>query len=196
MANLAKRVTFVSVLLLATAMVAFSRPPAGSMDAPKSGFRAEILMDLGQLEQKYVDLAGAVPAEKYSWRPGDGVRSVGEVYAHIIGANYMFMGMLGAKPPMKMNPDLEKTSTGKEDVSKMLKPSFDFVRTTVIGLSDNDLEKTTQMFGNTVTYRMVLLAEMGHLHEHLGQSIAYARTNNVVPPWTAAEQAAMKKNAK
>jgi hypothetical protein len=25
---------------------------------------------------------------------------------------------------------------------------------------------------------------VGHLHEHLGQLIAYARSNNVVPPWS------------
>ena len=44
------------------------------------------------------------------------------------------------------------------------------------------------MFGKMVTYRDVILTQLGHLHEHLGLSIAYARMNNVVPPWTTARQ--------
>ncbi len=165
--------------------------------APKAGFRAELLGQVSEVEKKIEDLAAAVPADKYSWRPGEGVRSVSEVYVHIIGSNYFFMTFLGIKPPMKMDPAMEKNVTDKAEIAKMFKPSFDHVRNAVLNLSDDDLEKTTEMFGNTVTYRTVLVTELTHLHEHLGQSIAYARVNNVVPPWTAAEQAAAaKKNAK
>jgi len=199
MRGIMKCLGLVAVILLTGVLTDFARAQgdAMKMDAPKKGFRAEALMDLAQLEKKFEDLASAVPAEKYSWRPGDGVRSAGEVFAHITGANYMFMGFLGAKPAMKMDPGMEKTATSKDDVVKNLAPSFEFVRTTISGLSDNDLEKTTKMFGYTVSYRMVIMTELGHLHEHLGQSIAYARTNQVVPPWTAAAEAASaKKDAK
>lgn len=161
--------------------------------APKSGFRAEILWQLDEVQKKTEDLAAAVPAEKYAWRPSDGVRSISEVYMHIVGANYFFMTFVGVKPPMKMDPGMEKTVTDKSEIAKMLKPSFDHVRNTVLKLSDKDLDKTTDMFGNTTTYRNVLITEIAHLNEHLGQSIAYARMNNVVPPWTAAEQAAAAK---
>ncbi|MGA9118628.1 MAG: DinB family protein [Bacteroidota bacterium] len=172
-------------------------PTADAMaTAPTKGIRAEILWQLTDLEKKFEDLAAAMPADKYSWRPMEGVRSVSEVYTHIIGANYLFMSFLNIKPPMKMDPAMEKNVTDKDAIAKMFKPSFDHVRTAVIGLSDKDLEKTTKMFGSPATYRAVLLAEIGHLHEHLGQSIAYARMNNVVPPWTAAEQAAAKKDTK
>ena len=161
--------------------------------APKSGFRAEILWQLDDVGKKIEDLAAAVPAEKYSWRPSEGVRSVSEVYTHAAGANYFFMTFLGVKPPMKMDPGMEKTVTDKAEVVKMLQPSFDHVRNTVLKISDKDLDKTTDMFGNTTTYRNVLITEIAHLHEHLGQSIAYARMNGVIPPWTAAEQAAAAK---
>ncbi len=191
------RLLVVVGFLLTNVVMSLGGSPAAGMkaDAPKAGFRAEVLMDLSQLEKKFEDLSNAMPADKYNWRPEEGVRSVGEVYSHIIGANYMFMGFLGAKPSTPMNPDMEKT-TSKDDIAKMMKPSFDFVRTTINSLTDEDLDKTTTMFGNTVTYRMVLLVEIGHLHEHLGQSIAYARMNKVVPPWTAAEEAAAKKAGK
>ncbi len=161
--------------------------------APKSGFRAEILWQLDDVQKKTEELAEAVPTEKYSWRPADGVRSISEVYMHVVGANYFFMTFLGVKPPMKMDPGMEKTVTDKAEITKMLKPSFDHVRTAVLNLSDKDLDKKADMFGNATTYRNVLVTEIAHLHEHLGQSIAYARMNDVVPPWTAAEQAAAAK---
>ncbi len=167
------------------------------VSAPKTGFRAEILDNLSDIEKKLEDLAGAVPADKFSWRPGEGVRSVGQVYVHIVGSNYFFMSFLGVKPPVKLSRNMEDSITTKDQIIPMLKPSFDHVRATITKLSDKDLDKETKMFGNPATYRAVLLTEISHLHEHLGQSIAYARMNNVVPPWTAAAQAAAaKKGAK
>jgi uncharacterized damage-inducible protein DinB len=165
---------------------------AGETKAPTSGFRADFLWQLDDARKKIEDLATAVPEEKYSWRPAEGVRSIGEVYNHIAGSNYFFMTFIGIKPPMKMDPDMEKKVTSKEETLKMLKASFAHVRQAVIELQDKDLEKTAEMFGNTVSYRNVLLTEMSHVHEHLGQSIAYARSNGVVPPWTAAQEAASK----
>lgn len=167
--------------------------PEKTPAAPKSGFRAEALWQLDDVQKKIEDLAAAVPAEKYSWRPAEGVRSISEAYTHIAGANYFFMTFVGVKPPMKMDPGMEKTVTDKAEIGAMLKPSFDHVRTAVLNLSDKDLDKKTDMFGMSTTYRNVLVTEIAHLHEHLGQSIAYARMNGVVPPWTAAEQAAAAK---
>ena len=191
MARLIKHAALIALLLSLGTMVSYSADTKSEKTptAPKSGFRAEILANLSDVEKKIEDLAHAVPAEKYSWRPGEGVRSVGQVYVHIIGSNYLFMRFLGAKPPMKLSPSMEDSVSEKAQIIPMLKPSFEHFRTTVANLPDEDLDKHTEMFGSTVTYRTVLLAALTHLHEHLGQSIAYARMNNVVPPWTAARQA-------
>src|SRR6266852_1882163 len=57
-----------------------------SAAAPTSGFRAEFLEGITYYEQRYTRLAEAMPTEKYAWRPAEGVRSVGEVFTHIIAA--------------------------------------------------------------------------------------------------------------
>jgi len=190
MVGLMKRAVILALFVSLGVMQSYPGDPKSDKGpaAPKEGFRAELLWNLGDVEKKIEDLAGAVPADKYSWRPGEGVRSVSGVYMHVVGGNYFFMTFLGVKPPMKLNPAMEDSVTDKAEIVKMLKPSFDHVRNTIINLSDKDLDKKTEMFGNTVTYRTVLLTEITHLHEHLGQSIAYARSNNVVPPWTAEAQ--------
>ncbi len=191
MAGHMKRLVLACLCLTFGVMVSFAGDPKTEKPSPepKSGFRADILGQINFVEKRIEDLAEAMPADKYAWRPGDGVRSVSEVYMHIVGANYLFMTFVGVKPPMKMDPGMEKSVTDKTEITAKLKPSFEHFRAGVIGLSDKDLDKTASVFGNTMTYRNVLITAIAHLHEHLGQSIAYARVNGVVPPWTAAEQA-------
>jgi len=140
-------------------------------------------------------LAEAIPAEKYAWRPADGVRSVGEVYVHVAGGNYLLGSMLGVKRPEGTGPDMEKKIRDKATIVPGLKASYDYVRGAIEGLSDADLDKKVNFFGTEITERAVLLRALGHSHEHLGQSIAYARMNGITPPWTAAEAAAEKKAA-
>ena len=156
--------------------------------APASGVRAELLRQLEDAEKKFVALAEAIPQEKYSWRPGEGVRSVSEVYMHVASANYNIPQAAGFKPPAGLESDLEKI-TDKAKVLDLLKRSFEHIRQAVLRTADADLDKSVKLFGNSTTVRDVFLTLVTHAHEHLGQSIAYARLNNIVPPWTAARQA-------
>lgn len=157
--------------------------------APTSGLRAELVKQCNDLEKKFLDLAQAVPQEKYSWRPGEGVRSVSEVYMHVVGANYFFPSFVGVKSPAGLSRDMEKTVTEKAKVVEMLKKSFEHLRRAILSKADSDLDSPAKLFGQETTVRDVLLTTVTHMHEHLGQSIAYARMNGVVPPWSAAEQA-------
>jgi uncharacterized damage-inducible protein DinB len=91
---------------------------------------------------------------------------------------------MGVKAPQGLNPAMEKTVTEKAKVVETLKASFAHVRKAVTDLPDADLGKATKMFGQSTTYEGVLFLIANHMHEHLGQSIAYARTNGVVPPWS------------
>ena len=161
-------------------------PLPNSATIPKVGFRAEYLRDLDDLQQKIEDLAAAMPQSKYAWRPEEGVRSVSEVYLHIAGSNYFLATFVGVKPPANL-PDFDKI-TEKARVLDELRKSFDHIRNAAINTPDSDLETQIKMFGATTTKRAAFITILNHLHEHLGQSIAYARINGVVPPWSRKEQ--------
>jgi uncharacterized damage-inducible protein DinB len=173
------------VFTLLTPLAAQEKPRG--KEAAK-GFRGEFLAQLDEVEKKVVDLAEATPQEKFGWRPAEGVRSVSEVYMHLAGANYLFATFVGVKSPAGISRDMEKSVTEKAKVVEMLKQSFEHIRQVAMNTSDADLNKPAQMFGNETTVRGVLFTVALHMHEHLGQSIAYARMNGVVPPWTAARQ--------
>ena len=70
-----------------------------------------------------------------------------------------------------------------------LKQSFAHLRQALLTVSDTDLDKSAKLFGNNTSVRNVFLTLVTHAHEHLGQAIAYARMNNITPPWTAAREA-------
>jgi uncharacterized damage-inducible protein DinB len=137
------------------------------------------------VEKKIVALAEAMPQEKYDWRPAEGVRSVADVYMHIAQGNYLVPSLAGVKPPAGLDlMKYDKAATNKADVVTALHASFDHARKFVKGVSDSDLAKEVDLFGQKKTIRDLLLAELEHSHEHLGQSIAYARMNGVKPPWS------------
>ena len=173
----------IGLMLLTLPVFAATRaqnpPPPGPKAA--TGFRGEFHEQLAEVEEKIVRLAEATPADKFKWRPAGDIRSISEVYMHIAGGNYFLSTFLGAKAPAHAG-DIEKRITRKADVIAELKKSFDHLHAAVE--STNDLEKPVKMFGKTQTGRAVMITMLNHLHEHLGQSIAYARMNSVVPPWS------------
>jgi uncharacterized damage-inducible protein DinB len=160
---------------------------AQEKQAAPGGFRGEFLGQVDDVEKKLVSLAEAVPQEKYSWRPAEGVRSVSEVYMHVAGSNYFFLSFIGVKPPA-MERGLEKSVTEKAKVVQFIKDAFAFAKTSVGNVKDADLDKEATMFGSKTTVRNVLFTLALHMHEHLGQSVAYARTCGVVPPWSMPEK--------
>jgi len=154
------------------------------------------LEDVAYYEQRYTKLAEAMPAEKYTWRPSEGVRSVGEVYTHIISANYGVARTLGTPPPAGFDPKAVAPLSGdKAKVQQALKESFAHFRGAILALSDADADKPQKMFNRETTLRGALMMIDRHWGEHLGQSIAYARVNGVVPPWTEEFQKQQQKPA-
>jgi uncharacterized damage-inducible protein DinB len=166
--------------------------PAAAGEAPAPGsMRAITLRQIGAAQEKLVALAEAMPADKYGWRPGEGVRSVGEVFMHVASANFWLPTFWGAKVPAGVDPrNLEKDGADKAKTVAALKQSFDFVHQAVNALPDSDLQKPIKIFGHDAIVAEAMMGIASHDHEHLGQAIAYARSNGIVPPWSVAEKGA------
>jgi hypothetical protein len=152
--------------------------------------RKQYLLDLDTLQSKFLALAQAFPAEKYSWRPAPGVRSVGEVFMHVASEYYVYAPMsFGAeRSPViaKGQPAIEafeKMST-KEDVLKHLKEGFAYAQSAVSGVEPAALAGQKKLFGGNYTIIETSLGMAADMHEHLGQLIAYARVNGIKPPWS------------
>ncbi len=160
---------------------------AATLSADGHAYREEALARVGQLESKYVSLAKATPASAMTWRPGAGVRSVSELFLHVAGANMGLTGAIGTPPPDGFDRNgYENSTTDPAKIAAELEKSFAHLRKAMAALPDGGADNPTKIFGRDSTMRGATWTLLEHLSEHLGQAIAYARSNDIVPPWTAA----------
>ena len=158
-----------------------SRAQAAPSTAP--GFVSEVMLQFESSMDKFIALAEAMPADKFGWSPGSGTMTVAKVYGHVARYNYLYPATsLGARTPDGRDADAAEDITDKAQLVTRLRESRDHVRQVVAGLR-NPAEGTTQ-YGRAVPQWSVLLQLVAHMNEHLGQSIAYARMNAIVPPWS------------
>ncbi len=143
---------------------------------------------VGFVQGQVVQLAEAFDESQYDWRPAEGVRSVRESLLHIASANYFLASKMGYAPPEDVDfMTMEAKITGKDNVIAALKKSNAFI------LDKITQEETTKLgeevdFGFMKMNRLSgLLVVLDHNGEHKGQLIAYARSNGVTPPWSAAQ---------
>jgi uncharacterized damage-inducible protein DinB len=164
--------------------VALSAPPVAGQSAPVD-FRDEVLVHFERSTRKLIALADAIPEDLYLWSPGEGVMSIAQVYMHIARYNYYYPETaLGISAPERMDvPNLE-TISDKAEVTRVLRRSVDHVRKLAKRMTENDLTETTILYGREIPGWSVLLQLIAHMNEHVGQSVAYARMNGVVPPWS------------
>ncbi|HET9305732.1 MAG TPA: DinB family protein [Candidatus Sulfotelmatobacter sp.] len=148
--------------------------------AQPAGIQTAFGKDAGTLSDKFAGLA-RVMSGKYDWKPGQGVRSVGDVFNLIVTENRMLVGVLSGTPNTGAKP---APINDPEKLQEALKASYVDLQKAITGLSDNDLQAPVKLFGRDMTKQGALMLILEDQHEHLGQSIAYARSNGVVPPWS------------
>jgi uncharacterized damage-inducible protein DinB len=171
-----KILTQYGVCALALALMA----PFAQAQAQPAGLQAAFGKDAGTLSDKFTGLA-RVMSGKYDWKPGQGVRSVSDVFNLIVKENGLLAGVLSGTPITAAPP---APITDPEKLQEALKTSYVNLQKAITGLSDNDLQTPVKLFGRDMTKQAALMLILEDQHEHLGQSIAYARTNGVVPPWS------------
>lgn len=137
------------------------------------------------VSRQLIVLAEATPAEKFTWRPAEGVRSMSEVYMHIALTNFDLLSVTGPKMPADItSDDMEKTVTTKADVIAWLKRSIEAVKTARAAVKPADLRRKVKVDNHDATVDSVYLRIIIHANEHMGQLVAYARMNGIVPPWS------------
>ena len=176
--------------LAVAALLALPLPLAAQA---RTGVMGDLISDVSEVETKIVGLAKALPAKAYEWRPAAGVRSTGEVLMHVSADNYFMPAMLGTNAPAETGVDgkayktaeaFEKRSMSRDQIIAELGKSFAFLKKAMTDTPDAKLDATIDAFGRKTTSRNMWVSTATHLHEHLGQLIAYARSNGVTPPWS------------
>ena len=172
-----------AALALACAVPAAAQTP---------GIITDLVGDVSGVEKKFIDLAKAIPSDKYDWRPAPGVRSIGEVLKHVASDNYLIPALLGTPADAstgittdyKTAQAYEARKMTKDEAIAELQKSFAHLKKAMNATPASKLDAPITFFGQPYTAQKGWVGGTTHLHEHLGQLIAYARSNGVKPPWS------------
>jgi hypothetical protein len=181
-----------ATLSLASLVCLAASSPARAQEVmPKdsaAAVKASFIADIETLRGKFVGLAEAFPQDKYTWRPMEGVRSVSEVLMLAAMEGYSFIpNSFGAKAAdLGSREEMGKlrTLSDKAQVIDHLNKGFAHAKKELEALDPATLTGKRKVMGRDLSVSDTALAIGGDLHEHLGQLIAYARTNHIVPPWS------------
>jgi len=173
----------------AAGLILLSRPMAAQMS---NAAMQDLLADVAQVERKLVGLANEMPAATYDWRPMEGVRSVGEVFLHVAADNYLLPTFDGIAAPASTGVTsdyataqaFEQRALSRDEIIAALQVSFGHLKEAMSAAGAKAADREVRLFGRTMTGQAMWILAVTHLHEHLGQAIAYARSNEVVPPWS------------
>jgi hypothetical protein len=180
----ARRIVVLIAVFVVGAVIASAQP---------GGVMADLAKDIAEVETKVVGLANAMPESAWDWRPGPGVRSVGEVFAHVAADNYFMPAALGTAAPKEVGISgtdyktvgaYEGRKRSRTEIIAEVQKSFAFLKAAIAAVPTDKLDAPMKIFGTDTTARATWIGTATHLHEHLGQLIAYARSNKVVPPWS------------
>jgi hypothetical protein len=180
----------VSSLALVLSLLSLGAQPAAAQT--RTGVAGELTKDLADIEKKIVGLAKALPESAWKWTPGPGARNTGEVFMHVAADNYFMPAAMGVSTPAEIGitkeyktaAAWEKKPLGRDQTIAELEKSFVFLKKALADAPDAKFDAPIEFFGDKTTIRGVWIATNGHLHEHLGQLIAYARGNKITPPWS------------
>ena len=190
--RLAVAAALVAACTSSLAAQAPAKPPRAAL-ASTAPLVVTLLKDIEGVSDKFVGLAKAIPAEKYDWRPAADVRSVREVLLHVASDNYLLPALAGTAAPawtgivltdFKSVERYEKRGLSRDSVVAELERSFVHLANAMAKTGAGNLADKVNMFGQQSPLQDLWILTTTHLHEHLGQSIAYARSNGVKPPWS------------
>lgn len=169
---------------LALVMMTQAVQAAQAQSAP-TDYRDEFLQHFARSSGKIMALAEAVPEDLYGWSPMEDVMPVAQVYMHIARYNYLYLNTsLGIPVPDGIEMSSLESITDKSRILEIYKRSVEHVQESVAHLTEEDLTATTILYGREVAGWAVLFQLLAHMNEHVGQSVAYARMNGIVPPWS------------
>jgi hypothetical protein len=180
------------IVSLASLVSVAASSPARAQDAiskeTAAAVKASFIADLDTLHKKFAGLAEAFPQDKYTWRPMEGVRSVSEVLMLAAMEGYAFIptsfGAKAADLGSREEMGKLRTLSDKAQVIDHLNKGFAYAKKALEAADPSTLTGKRKVMGMDMTTVDVALGIGGDLHEHLGQMIAYARTNHIVPPWS------------
>jgi uncharacterized damage-inducible protein DinB len=165
------------------AVVAAAVPTVLLAQTPAPSLAKETAASFQRAAKDILDVAEAMPAEKYGYKPVPEVSSFGEQLVHVSGIVQRFVDTAkGTKTEAAHH-----AAANKPEVIALLKKTFQSAQEMITPLTDAQLLEPVKFpFGDrTVTRATFWQGPLYQIRNHHGQLVVYLRMNGIVPPTTA-----------
>ena len=175
--------TLIHACVVLVLVVAAITPSSLSAQTPAPSLAKEIAASFQRASTEILDVAEAMPADKYGYKPTPEISSFGEQLAHVAGITQRFVD--AAKGTKTEAP--HHAATTKREIMELLKKTFQSAQDMINPLTDAQLLEPVKFpFGDrTVTRATFWQGPLYQIRNHHGQLVVYLRMNGIVPPTTA-----------
>ena len=132
-----------------------------------------------------IDYLNTMPADKYSFKAVDSLRSFAMQMLHLSMANVYLMATATDQPPLPwVSFDLEKRGTAqtKDSVMYYVTASYDFCLNAVKKSDPSKWKENVKLYGFETTKFGLMQKVFEHQTHHRGQTTIYIRLNGIKPP--------------
>lgn len=148
---------------------------ATAQDTPISAF-----LEKWENSKNYlVEMAEAMPEDKYDYKPTERQKTFKEQLLHIkenmdwLSTTYFAKNKKGAT---------KQNYTTKTEVIQAIKKAFDNTAIIIKNASADELKEVVEFFAGPKTKLQILNLLQDHVTHHRGQIIVYLNLNNIKPP--------------
>lgn len=148
--------------------------------------KAQLVKDWERAKAYTVDYLNTMPADKYSFKAVDSIRSFAQQMLHLAQGNWLLMSNVSDKqPPAVLHSDLEhsKTAQNKDSVMAYVTSSYDYCIDAVKNTDVNKWGEKKKIFGSFEETKFAMMIKtFEHQTHHRGQTTIYIRLLGIRPP--------------
>lgn len=147
----------------------------------QSYFHEEYSQVWQRAKEYTLEVAEAMPAEKYSFKPMDGSMTFHEQMTHLVGNLSFLSGQItGSRPDFFKGK--EPADLSKEEICGELAEAFRHVGSLIEEVDENLLREQIQFGGENMPKENIFYLMRDHASHHRGQAILYLRMNGIEAP--------------
>jgi uncharacterized damage-inducible protein DinB len=148
--------------------------------------KAQMIKDWERGKAYTIDYLNTMPADKYSFKAVDSLRSFAMQMLHLASGNVFLMMNATGEPPLPWLPSgIENRATAqkKDSVMYYVTASYDYCINAVKNFDVNKWGEKTKMFNTYEETRFALMNKtFEHQGHHRGQTTIYIRLQGIKPP--------------
>jgi uncharacterized damage-inducible protein DinB len=157
---------------------------AKSFAGDNDSLKAQMIRDWQRAKDYTKAYLDKMPADKYSYRPVDSIRSFAEQMLHLAQANVFLLSAGTSKDPVLMTRQLEKVASAKtkDSVMYFVMASYDYCINSVKEMDPSKFSEVIKMGDLSATRLTWAMKAFEHQTHHRGQTTIYIRLQGIVPP--------------